>query len=166
MRSSAALICFCLLACEGREVAPEGPPGPRETEHGALAFDEARRRLVFYGGQDPAELTPLATTWEHDGTDWTRVLVFGPGPLVQHAMAYDAARKKIVLYGGFGGASSCERTWEYDGIWRALDIAGPGCKIGHSMTYDPARREVILFDGEETWSFSGTLWGLIVLPTQ
>lgn len=166
MRGWAFFAVLVLAACEGTEIRPEEPVGPRSLEHGALAYDEARGRLVFYGGQDPEELTPLATTWEHDGQQWERILSSGPGPLVQHAMAYDPARQTIVLYGGFGGGSSCFDTWEYDGAWKFIEVEGPGCFYGHSMTYDPVERAVILFDGEDTWSYSGSLWGLIVQRTR
>ena len=47
---------------------PAGGPGPR-TFH-SLAFDEARQRLVLFGGYDRPLALSLTDTWEWDGTAW------------------------------------------------------------------------------------------------
>jgi hypothetical protein len=49
--------------------------------HGhAMVYDEARRRLLLYGGQSGTfpNLTVLSDTWEWDGPSWTRSSVSGP----------------------------------------------------------------------------------------
>jgi hypothetical protein len=47
---------------------PSAPPRRRGT---AMAYDEARRRVVLFGGEGETGL--LADTWEWDGRQWARV---------------------------------------------------------------------------------------------
>lgn len=175
-----AISSFAAVACSTEAIAPQGPPGPRAVADAASAYDSDRGRLVIYGGRadHDGDPIPVSTTWEWDGEAWEQKNIPGPGPLTEHAMAYDPLRKKILLYGGLGGARSCERTWEYDGeAWEELFIDGARCRWRHTLAWDPQRRAVVLFGGitdelctdgqcQETWSFDGVSWALIVLPPE
>ena len=70
--------------------APDVRPSPRKCH--SMVYDSGRGRVVLYGGQS-ANITPLADTWEWDGTAWNRKHHGpGPGPRSKYGMAYDTAR--------------------------------------------------------------------------
>lgn len=80
------------------------------------AFDSVRgRTIVAFGyGVVNAAQSPLADTWEWDGTTWTRTAT-GPAKNSSFAdtMAYDPVRRRSVLfYAGYQSACANE-TWEY-----------------------------------------------------
>ncbi len=69
----------------------------------AMAYDEARHRVVLFGGHgNPFASTGLyGDTWEWDGTSWTQLFpANSPPPLGGHVMAYCPARSRVVLFGG------------------------------------------------------------------
>ncbi len=73
---------------------PLEPPGKTKV---AMAYDEARQRLVLFGSN--IGQTPL--TWEWDGGNWQRRTVAN-SPVRRHAPAtvYDSARQRVLLFGG------------------------------------------------------------------
>lgn len=102
--------------------------GPRD--HHAMAYDEARGRMVLFGGASSNEEL-AGDTWEYDGTTWTRVATDGPPGRAHFGMAYDATSQRwhlmaydeslgrTILYGGsvFDGkvSTSYYDTWAWDG---------------------------------------------------
>jgi hypothetical protein len=74
---------------------------------GAMVYDEARQRLVLFGG--------AASTWEWDGAQWLDVSPPGESPPggLRVRMAYEADREKVVLFGGH--SSENLDVWEWDG---------------------------------------------------
>ena len=130
----------------------------------AMAFDEARGRVVLYGGWGGG-YPRHSDTWLWDGSDWTQGPA-GPPDREQHRLAYDAARQRVVLFGGRRG-SSLEDTWLWDGTnWnRAAPMTSPGARHAYGMVYDRARQQVVLFGGwndgqifNETWVWDGVDW--------
>lgn len=110
---------------------------------------------------DPS-LDPDATI-ESSWSD--RVLDPGPGDRSAAAAAYDASRGVVVL---FGGSTTDDATWEYDGSsWtRVVTSPGPGPRSGHRMVYDDRNRRVLLFGGvthagvflNDLWEYQGRSW--------
>jgi hypothetical protein len=82
--------------------------GPSTRAGHALGFDSIRERVVLFGGTDGGS-TPLADTWEWDGTEWTQMADTGPSGRVGHAMTFDSKIKRVVLFGGF---SNQQLAWE------------------------------------------------------
>ncbi|MFN7973010.1 MAG: kelch repeat-containing protein [Acidobacteriota bacterium] len=126
-----------------------------------MAYDRARGRTVIFGGSEPAfpcdDCSPLAETWEYDGTRWT------PGaaapllltPRATLAMAYDDSRSAIVLYGGDGLDST---TWLLDAAGWREDAEAPlslGTRFHHAMSYDSVRGHVVLTSLSGTWEYTG-----------
>jgi len=96
------------------EFRPTVSPPP--TARHAMAFDEARGRVVLCGGNGEGfALQP--ETWEWDGALWHRRAFAGPVPAagVCPALAYDPARQTVLLFGGYGGQPPAAHgeTWEY-----------------------------------------------------
>ena len=71
-------------------------PSPRY-QHG-MAYDEARGRMVLFGGRGEGDV-PLNETWERIGVNWSRVDVSGPSPSAARParMVFDRQRGQVVL---------------------------------------------------------------------
>src|SRR5215204_1564953 len=77
-------------------------PSPRFS-HG-MAYEDARQRVVLFGGEDVGRV--LGDTWEWDGSAWTQIADMGPSGRSRFGMTYDVSRQRVVLFGGFGGEVS------------------------------------------------------------
>jgi hypothetical protein len=93
-----------------------------------MVYDDARGRLVLYGGYSG---TVQQVTWEYDGNDWTQVGTGGPGRISEGYMAYLPTTQQTVYFGGSGptvpGTVNNE-TWVYSGPTSAIAAPfGKGC---------------------------------------
>lgn len=144
--------------------SPAVAPSARATN---MVFDEARQRVVLFGGEGP-NLAPLGDTWEYDGTSWIqRFPANTPGARALCGIAYDSARHRTIVFGGRDGSGERNDTWEWDGTDWAQVVTGsaPGVRHGCAMAYDPTRQRVVLFAGgqnagvlADTWEFDGSTW--------
>lgn len=86
-----------------------------------MVYDDARGRLVLYGGY--ASATVQQVTWEYDGNDWTQVGTGGPGRITEGFMGYLPTTTQTVYFGGSGptvvGTVNNE-TWTYVGATNAI----------------------------------------------
>jgi hypothetical protein len=145
-----------------------GVTPPLRAEH-TLAYDAARKRIVFFGGSG---LTGLynGDTWEWDGNTWVqRLPPVSPLPRCWHAMAYDSVRQRVVVSGGFTQTGIRDDFWEWDGNtwWQQAASPRPPVVHRHAMAYDAARRRLVVFGGwgtynllylNETWESDGNVW--------
>ena len=91
-----------------------------------LAFDEARGRLVLFGGRSifSGSTGFLGDVWEWDGADWMQQIPPAGTPVPEartfHILAYDSLRRVTVLVGGISAAGvDFDDVWEWDGHrWR------------------------------------------------
>jgi cysteine-rich repeat protein len=139
--------------------------------YAALAYHEARDRLVLFGGATTNVTHGDTQLGTDDGTAVAWVAGAGGDPPARHshAMVYDEARTQVVLFGGRSAtAMPFGDTWVWDGGWtpRSPPVA-PGARFGHAMTYDAIRRRVVLFGGttndatellSDTWEWDGVTW--------
>lgn len=168
-----------LWAWDGKEwrcLATGGPP-PRTFP--ALAYDEARKRLVLFGGNRvlfgiPADTsTFLDDMWMWDGRSWHQIRTETPSARSEPAVAYDSHRRRIVLFGGYRGSGESRvrlgDTWEWDGrTWMRIDSASTEGRFNSSMAYDAKRRVVTRFGGwtpngrvGDTWAYAGEHWAKV-----
>src|SRR4051812_20669731 len=127
IRAMRALECclFILAACSG-----DGASGPPAASQACVVYDEARQRLVVFGGQSTSGLS--GETWTWDGTRWTLAAHSGPRARTGSAAVYDAGRQRVVLFGGDGGRGSLADTWEWDGAaWAQVATGGPEARSFH-----------------------------------
>lgn len=152
--------------------------GPsKRTSHG-LAYDQARKRVVLFGG-DPGG-SPLADTWEWNGALWTQVADTGPSGRRGSAMAFDPTASRVLLFGGTSGPDAKINvphlafgdTWSWDGTeWTQVADTGPSARSAHALAWDDGRKCVVLFGGRppatterlgfplnDTWEWDGTEW--------
>jgi hypothetical protein len=138
--------------------------GPSSRMSLGVAYDQARQRVVLFGG-DPGG-TPLADTWQWDGALWTQVADIGPSGRHGTGMTYDAARQAVVLFGGASGNAWSGDTWTWDGeVWTQVADTGPSARSGHALAFDGSRQVVVLFGGRnaggplgDTWQWDGLEW--------
>lgn len=153
-----------------RCLSDRGPPG--RTFPG-LAYDNARKQLVLFGGNgvlfgtDSDSDTFLDDMWIWDGVRWTEFNGETPQARAEPAMAYDSSRQRIVLFGGHrtidGRRLRLGDTWEWDGRrWEQRSVEGPSARNGAAMTFDSNRNRVVLFGGSgatgDTWEWDGDHW--------
>ncbi|MFO0667216.1 MAG: kelch repeat-containing protein [Polyangiaceae bacterium] len=145
-------------------------------EH-CMAYDEARKRIVLFGGY--GSMAPLDDTWEWQNQTWTRVTSAdaNPRPSARYAfsMAYDAARERVVLFGGLSTGTPLADTWTFDGTkWKheSPGVSPPGI-VDAAVSYDPDAKRVLLVGGStstgpnnDLWSWDGTTWRLERLGSQ
>jgi N-acetylneuraminic acid mutarotase len=124
---------------------------PARTAH-AMAYDEARQRVVLFGGTGNGP-SNLGDVWEFDGTQWTATnpAVAPPGR-AGLAMAYDSADHSIWVAGGLSYSASGQFTPEYDDLWRYRSADGwmqmgstlaPSATVG-PMVFDTARQRFVV----------------------
>lgn len=139
---------------------PPANTPPARYDHG-LAYDDARDRVVLFGGYSDALGENLDDTWELDGATWVaRDAAMKPPARCCHAMAYDWVRQRTVLV---GGEPDDGITWEWDGTtWEPVAPAPPGEHLWSSAVFDPARQRVVLAlgnaDDSGVWEWDGSTW--------
>jgi len=102
------------------------PTAPIARYRASCVYDDARGRIVVYGGFGNA--TALTDTWEYDGNDWTQVANIGPVMSTEGMMAYDVVRQQSYFFGGSGPTGISNETWNYTGTTTAIAAAwGRGC---------------------------------------
>jgi len=162
---------------------PIDSPTPRLEQHG-MVFDEARSRIVMFGG-----FSGSGKTWEYtitlDGeeeeweypeitavdvdTEWE--LVSTQTNVGRNAMgiAYDSDRHVVVVFGGMPSPSGniLNDTWEYSGgSWNVITTEhSPPARFSHAMAYDSNRQRIVVFGGSDrgvnfndTWEYDGSNW--------
>jgi hypothetical protein len=114
---------------------PANRPSPRARSQ--LTYDDARARIVLYGGTADG-VNALSDTWEWDGTDWlSRAPVQVPPPSFGHALSYDPERRLTMALGANG-------LWDYGPTLPAsaeMEAAFPGCTTAlgtPSLAFVPA----------------------------
>lgn len=126
-----------LWSWDGTRWTCDPSPGPSDRMDAFLAFDEARGRLVLFGGR---RIGPnrsqqfLVDTWEYDGAAWSLRNSAGPGPRIHGAIAYDPTRRRVVMSGGGGEDAGLRDTWEWDGErWRDVSAPLPSQNMANAL---------------------------------
>jgi cysteine-rich repeat protein len=154
-------------------LAPPTSPPPR-LDH-AMTFDPIRGKIVLFGGSrgNDGSNTPLADTWEFDGTTWSPLATAtAPAARSRHAMAFDPVRGIVVIVGGNIGTFTAPvsgDSWSLAGsTWTQL-AGGPPSAIAIAAAFDPIARRILTFGGNdaagnvsaETWMWDGAAWARV-----
>lgn len=134
----------------------------------AMAFDQARGRVVMFGGSGPT-----SDTWEWDGATWlARTPAQSPPARSRHLLAYDPIARHVLAVGGLAGnvvVAPASDTWAWDGTtWTQASSSGISARLGSAIAWNPARRRLTLFGGapspgtvtpnDDTWEWDGAAW--------
>ena len=135
---------------------PSEPIGP------AMAYDQARRKLVLFGGNAlTIDNGGAERTWTFDGA-WKDVSPdLGPPRRTRAQAVYDARRRRVVLYGGSHLGFTRSDTWEWDGVaWTRTSAASGFAVVGCSLVYDDSLGRVLAFGGAsgENGTPTNALW--------
>ena len=99
-----------------------------------MAYDEGRKQIVLFGGQDPAPDRREHERYVDLGWPGLASVMTSPSPpaLKLQAFAYDPARGVSVLFGGFLGGTPTRAVWEFDGAtWTDRTPASGGPRHVH-----------------------------------
>ena len=157
---------------DGRTFTPVAGPVPGRFA-AAMTYDQARDRVVLFGGSTIGSSSALGDTWEFDGTRWTqRTPANAPSPRSSATLVYDRRRQVSVLVGGFVGGLGQGDTWEWNGQdWALRLVNAPGVRGGASGAYDPVHDLVCIHGGatvaggpvrNDFWQFDGGGWQRVV----
>ncbi|MDJ0699262.1 MAG: kelch repeat-containing protein [Woeseiaceae bacterium] len=148
----------------GREWQQASVNGPTPRDHHRAAYDEARDRVVLFGGWNGESLEN--DTWEWDGAEWQRVANDGPGPRAPFGMAYHESLESVVIAGGQDLNGAFDDIWAWNGsAWHRVDSAVPSARGFHAMTSVPGTESVVVFGGRngdellnDLWEWNGRQW--------
>lgn len=174
--TSALLTLTAAAAAQSSDVGWVSPSHPPPLVRTGMVYDEARGRLVLYGGRK-SHGTNYHDTWEWDGSAWIwRRPSASPTAWEGSGMAYDSARQRSVLFGGRivnpnnSNTAITDETWEWDGFaWnKHTPQVRPIAREGHAVAFDEVRQRTVLFGGNpvpglsqptnDTWLWDGTSW--------
>ncbi len=136
-----------------------------------MGYDQARQRVVLFGGDRMSSNRKLDDTWEWNGSRWLdRTGPIRPPGRAAAAMAWDPNTGKVLLFGGASDNILFGDTWLWDGItWQQVQTpAAPPARWRHRLATDPVRRRIVLFGGsnavfatsgfQDTWEWDGQQW--------
>jgi hypothetical protein len=170
------------------------PMTPASRLAAAVAYDQARDRILVYGGLlagrgpgvDPLDPDPRMYAWQQG--QWSVVTETGPRSRDEMATAVDPHTGMLIMFGGRGlGAERDSRgfsvrvpfrdTWTFDGErWRLADTSGPDARSSPKGAFDSARNRFVLFGGAignagptavlstDTWEWDGQRWTRFDVP--
>jgi hypothetical protein len=167
-----------------RFVAPQDAQLLAPRTHFASAWDDARDRVVLFGGRHAKLLDQLlGDTLEWTGVEWVTLdspawgAGIRPGLRAGCAAAYHAPSERTVLFGGEGANGQVlDDTWEWDGTaWTLREPADgvrPPPRRHHVMCHDAKHGLTLVHGGEDAagapmgdlWAWDGQLWTLLSSP--
>ena len=156
-------------------VAEVARPQIRTAAGGAM--DEARHRLVVFGGANQ-DGRMLQDTWALDLADtrWSAIPTPGAQPpgRAWPAMAYDPVRDRLVIFSGYGAPDTSEM---YTDLWTLSLASGapawtehapadpkPSGRATANFVYDSPRDRFILLFGTDKHSLHDDVWELRFTP--
>lgn len=146
------------------EPNPPSPTKPPKCQNALMVYDQARKKVVLYGGSSHNQGIKYQDTWEWDGVKWEKMNpVDNPGKLEEPAGTYDSTRERVILFGGNGLNGTSDDLWEYDGVnWKKMEVLNtPGKRSFTAIVYHPLDEKVVLFGGRKiSGPFANDTWEL------
>lgn len=143
---------------------PPEPTAPPRCQNALMVYDQARKKVVLYGGSIHNQGIKYQDTWEWDGVKWEKMdPVDNPGKLVEPAGTYDSSRERVILFGGGGLNGLSDDLWEYDGVnWKKMEVLNtPGKRAFTAIVYHPLEEKIVLFGGRKySGPFANDTWEL------
>ncbi|MBN2362048.1 MAG: hypothetical protein JXR83_21530 [Deltaproteobacteria bacterium] len=143
------------------QLYPSGAsPAPR---HGMYAaYDEARDRMVVFGGRR-ADIGATSDLWEYDGGQWHQIATTVPWPTRRfdsgQVATYDRLGRGFVIYAGDNGSGGVrDDMWSWDGVaWAQRCGACTGAdRLAPGFAYDGTTGRIVMQGGFTTDEEAGT----------
>jgi len=160
-----------VAACNAWERIEAGDGPPARGRHVA-AWDEARGRMLVYGGRTregtSGTYTNFDDLWALDVATETWTLLSGGGPGARNMAVGVVSGDQFVIYGGNksdSGASydSQKDVWSFDLVaneWVELSPgSGPGKRIFHAASLSPDGKTMYVYGGGDDNAFTGPFFG-------
>jgi cysteine-rich repeat protein len=160
----------CDSTCQTEQLAWSNisPPLPSIRLAASATYDDARQRVVAFGGFGPnGKVTGKTSEW--DGRGWIdRSPLLSPAGRANAAIAYDPDHHVVVMFGGDDVQFRFGDTWLWDGSrWTEVTPdQSPPPRSGGALAYDAAHHVMILHGGlsesgsdlGDTWAWNGVTW--------
>ena len=134
--------------------------GPAARTEATVVLDDARHRLLVYGGLAPGPGTPtFDDLWAYDltGGGWSLLAPGGTLPIHRHGATgvIDAGRDRLLVYAGVTEEAPFPRTnelWALDLATTTWSLLAPGgdvldARLGHAALWDAAGDRMIVYGG-------------------
>ncbi|MEO9485285.1 MAG: kelch repeat-containing protein [Ekhidna sp.] len=164
MKKVITSVLFLVIA---HQLLAQESPEPRD--HHAMTFDNARKRIVMFGGNGSGESKYFSDLWELDNTSWRKVNESEMTERSSHAIVFIPNINKNLLIGGIS------KSGEYlidMGFWDGKSwtpvAEGPSPRYSPAIAYDEFRETLVLFSGagrgeDEMWEWKDGVWTQISL---
>ena len=124
--------------------------GPSARAGLSMAFDDAGKRVVVFGGLDANGKNACGDTWTWDGQKWVQIAEFGPAARYNAVMS--GGQGSLVLMGGLISNNTAQvpsvDTWQLSlNLWTQLENIGPGPLSEAASVLDSGRNVIVLFGG-------------------
>jgi hypothetical protein len=131
-----------------RQLATDGPPPAYGSE---MAYDEAARRMILFGGNDHSGRV-YGDTWAWTKAGWSRISGTGPAPRGGAQLAFNPRTRRVHLYGGFSPAPGGQGLqthldeWAWNGsAWEELRDPTQPTLVFPRLTCDTRRGRLVYF---------------------
>ena len=144
-----------------------GSPPPHRVGHAAI-HDQARNRMIVWGGTDGADHDDLWMLALSGGPVWTRLTPSGASPSARHGhtAVFDSLHDRVIVFGGWNGSRYENDVWELSlsdpPTWNLRTPVGkrPSARYGHTAVLDPARNRIVVYGGQDETGACADAWAL------
>ena len=160
---------------DGVWVEQDSESGPPARIKAVMVYDEARDKLVLFGGLGRDSMT-MNDVWEWDITAkaWTEgvpVTEAKPSTRCCHTAFYDPISERTIIYGGVNEEGEFfPDAWAWDGReWVEWEMSNNGFPIpaysDYPFAYDSKEDRIIVMDGT-TWEIKDGQWSQLLPARQ
>lgn len=162
-----SLVAATVMAQEWRELTPTGA-GPTPRTHPSSVYDEARHRMVVFGGRSAQGYLDEMWILDLNTMQWAQVVPQSgptPPPRSTHNAVYDGPNDRFLVWSGRLANDFYNDVWSFDlanQVWTELLPDGPipNMRYGTAAIMDPLAGNLVTFAGftnegrfDDTWRF-------------